>query len=109
MFMHEAQCSPDLELLMLKCTAFYLLRMFSAVFILAVYISPQANSATALGLLHDTISRQETAHPDVVFIVAGNFNHCNLKTALPRYYQHVSFLTRENSCLDQVCSSGRRA
>ncbi|KAI4873821.1 hypothetical protein NFI96_014420, partial [Prochilodus magdalenae] len=60
----EKHCSTDLELLMVKCRPFYLPREFSAVFILAVYIPPRANSATALGLLHDAISKQETAHPD---------------------------------------------
>ncbi|KAI4884158.1 hypothetical protein NFI96_005463 [Prochilodus magdalenae] len=80
----EKHCSTDLELLMVKCRPFYLPREFSAVFILAVYIPPRANSATALGLLHDAISKQETAHPDAVFIVAGDFNHCNLRTVPPQ-------------------------
>ncbi|KAI4886686.1 hypothetical protein NFI96_027635, partial [Prochilodus magdalenae] len=92
---------------MVKCRPFYLPREFSAVFILAVYIPPRANSATALGLLHDAISKQETAHPDAVFIVAGDFNHCNLRTVLPKYHQHVSFPTRENNILDQVYSNVR--
>ncbi|KAI4905610.1 hypothetical protein NFI96_003218 [Prochilodus magdalenae] len=103
----EKHCSTDLELLMVKCRPFYLPREFSAVFILAVYIPPRANSATALGLLHDAISKQETAHPDAVFIVAGDFNHCNLRTVLPKYHQHVSFPTRENNILDQVYSNVR--
>ena len=42
--------------------------------ILAVYIPPQANRTEALGLLH------ETTHPDAEFVVAGDFNHCNLRT-----------------------------
>ncbi|KAI4885591.1 hypothetical protein NFI96_030073, partial [Prochilodus magdalenae] len=92
---------------MVKCRPFYMPREFSAVFILAVYIPPRANSVTALGLLHDAISKQETAHPDAVFIVAGDFNHCNLRTAFPKYHQHVSFPTRENNILDQVYSNVR--
>ncbi|KAI4889410.1 hypothetical protein NFI96_034097 [Prochilodus magdalenae] len=103
----EKHCSTDIELLMVKCRPFYLPREFSAVFILVVYIPPRANSATALGLLHDAISKQETAHPDAVFIVCGDFNNCNLGTVLPKYHQHVSFLTRENNILDQVYSNVR--
>ncbi|CAG5968089.1 unnamed protein product [Menidia menidia] len=36
-------CSPDAELLLLKCRPFYLPREFSAVYICAVYIPPDAN------------------------------------------------------------------
>ncbi|KAI4904828.1 hypothetical protein NFI96_006812 [Prochilodus magdalenae] len=42
-----------------------------------------------------------------VFIVAGDFNHCNLRTVLPKYHQHVSFPKRENNILDQVYSNVR--
>ena len=95
---------------MVKCRPIYLPKEFSAVFILAVYIPPRGNSATALGLLHDAISKQETAHPDAVFIVASDFNHCNLRTVLPKYHQHVSFPTRDSNILDheggiQGCAS----
>ncbi|KAL6481971.1 hypothetical protein MHYP_G00100510 [Metynnis hypsauchen] len=102
-------CSADLELLMVKCRAFYTPREFSSVYILATYIPPRANSATALGLLHDVISKQEAAHPDAAFIVAGDFNHCNLRTVLPKCHQHVSFPTRESNILDQVYSNVRGA
>ncbi|KAK3568711.1 hypothetical protein QTP86_013879, partial [Hemibagrus guttatus] len=47
-------------------------RVFSPVFLLAVYIPPEADRVTALGILHNIISRQETAHPDAAFIVAGD-------------------------------------
>lgn len=39
------------------------------------------------------------------FIVASDFNHCNFKTVLPKYYQHVCFPTRESNTLDQVYSN----
>ncbi|XP_017571279.1 uncharacterized protein LOC108438167 [Pygocentrus nattereri] len=103
------QRQADLELLMVKCRAFYLPREFSSVYILATYILPRANSATALRLLHDAISKQETAHPDAAFSVAGDFNHCNLRTVLSKYHQHVSFPTRESNILDQVYSNVRGA
>ena len=40
----EKHCSADLELVMVKCRSFCLPREFSAVFILAVYIPPRANT-----------------------------------------------------------------
>lgn len=36
-------------------------------------------------------------------------HHCNLKTVLPKYYQHVSFPTRENNILDQVYNNVKGA
>ncbi|XP_037400811.1 uncharacterized protein LOC108414208 [Pygocentrus nattereri] len=44
-------------------------------------------AASALGKLHDVISALETAHPDAVFIIAGDFNQCNLRTVFPKYYR----------------------
>ena len=67
----EKHCSADIKVLMVKCRPFYLPREFSAVFLLAVYMLLWANRTTALGLLHDTISKHETTHPDAVFVVAG--------------------------------------
>ncbi|KAK0135720.1 hypothetical protein N1851_028397 [Merluccius polli] len=101
----EKHCSVDIEVLMVKCRPFYLPREFSAVFILVVYIPPRADRTAALGLLHDTISKHETTHPDAVLVVAGDFNHCNLRTVLPKYHQHVSFPTMDNNILDHVYSN----
>ncbi|KAM8763289.1 uncharacterized protein AB9X84_007718 isoform 1-T1 [Acanthopagrus schlegelii] len=101
----EKHCSVDTEVLMVKCRPFYLQREFSAVFVLAVYILPRANQTAVLRLLHDTISKQKTTHPDAVFVVAGDFNHFILRTVLPKYHQHVSYPTRDNKILDQVYSN----
>lgn len=76
-------CSIDVEILLLKCRPFYLPREFTAVFFLGVYIPPHANSAAALGTLYDAINTQENTHPDAVFIVAGDFNHCDVWTVMP--------------------------
>ena len=105
----ERHCSASVELLVVKCRPFYLPREFSAVFILAVYIPPRADSAAALGLLHDVISKQETGHPDAVFAVAGDFNHRNLKSVLPKFHQHMNFPTRDNNTLDHVYSNVKGA
>ncbi|KAK7888822.1 hypothetical protein WMY93_024382 [Mugilogobius chulae] len=105
----EKHCSADIELLMVKCRPFYLPREFSAVYLLSVYIPPRADHVTTLGTLYDVINQKETAHPDAVFIVAGDFNHCNLKGALPKYYHYVDFPTREENILDQVYSNVKNA
>ncbi len=64
--------------------------------------SPCANAKDALRELYSAISEQQTNNPDVFFIIASNFNHANLKTVLPKFYQHVNFSTRGNNTLDFV-------
>ncbi|KAK2875601.1 hypothetical protein Q8A73_024029 [Channa argus] len=105
----DEHCSPDVEFLLLKCRPYYLLREFTAVFFAAVYIPPRANSTAALSKLHDVISALEMAHPDAVFIVAGDFNQCSLRTVFPKYNQHVDIPTRDKNTLDHVYSNIRGA
>ena len=100
-------CSPDLEFLMLLCRPFWLPREFTAVNITAVYIPPQADTDRALRELYGSISEQETAHPEVAFIVAGDFNKANFKTIAPKFHQHINFNTRGDRVLDHCYSPFR--
>ncbi|MGL5101055.1 MAG: endonuclease/exonuclease/phosphatase family protein, partial [Plesiomonas sp.] len=95
-------CSANLEFLMVKCRPFYLPREFTSTIIKAAYIPPDADANLAMKELHVAISKQQTAHPEAAFIVAGDFNHSNLKTVLPKFHQHVSCHTRGNKTLDHV-------
>ncbi len=47
--------------------------------------------------------------PMAFFIIAGDFNHANLKTVLPKFYQHVNFATRGNNTLDFVYTTEKNA
>lgn len=67
----ERRCSSNLEYLMIKCRPFYLPREHSAVIVTAAYIPPDANAKLAMEELSSAISKQQTAHPDGLFIVAG--------------------------------------
>ncbi len=91
-------CSPDLEFHMLLCRPFWLPREFTAITITAVYIPPQANTDQAIKELYGNISEQETAHPDVAFVVTGDFNKANFRTITPKYFQHITI----NTCGDRV-------
>ncbi len=86
----------------------YLPREFTAIVIVAVYIPPCANTKDALRELYSAISEQQTNNPDGFFIVAGDFNHANLKTVLPKFYQHVNFAIRGNNTLDCLYNSETR-
>ncbi len=70
---------------------------FTAIVIVMVYIPPCANAKDALRELYSAISEQQTNNPDGFFIIAGDFNHANLKTVLPKFYQHVNFATKGNN------------
>ena len=81
-----SHCSPDLEYLTVKCRPFYLPLEFTGVMLTVVYIPLDANASLALGLLHNNISLQQNQHPDAVHIIAGDFNHVDLKSVLPKLY-----------------------
>ncbi len=102
-------CSPDLEFHMLLCRPFWLPREFTAIIITAVYIPPQANTDQALKELYRNISEQETAHPDVAFVVMGDFNKANFRTIAPEYFQHITINTRGDHALDHCYSHIRDA
>lgn len=101
----ERHCSPNVELIMVKCRPYYLPREFTSVIVTAVYTPPDANAKLAMEELHAAISKQQTTHPEAAFIVAGDFNHSNLKTVLPKFHQHVSCHTRGDKTLDHVYSN----
>ena len=98
----SSHCSQDLEYITVKCRPFHLAREHSAVYITVVYIAPDANASIALATLHDAISAQQSKHPHAVHITAGDFNRTNLKTVLPKLYQHVKCATRGDNTLDKV-------
>ncbi len=102
-------CSSLVEFMFVKCRPFYLPREFTAIVIVAVYIPPCANTKDALRELSSAISEQQTNNPDGFFIIAGDFNHANLKTVLPKFYQHVNFATRGNNTLDFVYTTENNA
>ena len=101
----DAHCSPDLEYLTIKCRPFYLPREFSAVMVTAVYIPPDDNANTALGILHGTISKQQSKYPDAAHILTGDFNHADLKLVLPKFTQHIKCATRGAKTLDKAYSN----
>lgn len=97
----NSHCSPNLEYVTVKCRPFYLPREFRVVMVTAVYIPPKANASLALESLYDTISEQQSKYPDAVHIVAGDFNHVDLKVALPRFHQRIKCATRAANTLDK--------
>lgn len=78
-------CSPDLEFIIFT----------------VVCIPPQANTEFAVAEQYETTT-VEFSSRGFVFVTAGDFNHANLKTVLPRFYQFLDLPTRGNNKLDHV-------
>ena len=93
-------CSRDLETITVDCRPFYSPREFASIVLMGVYIPPDASATSAMKLLAARVTATESAHPDSVVIVLGDFNHTNLKKFLPRYKQHVDCATRNDKTLD---------
>lgn len=70
----------------------------------AVYVPPDANAKAASSHLYSSISSQQSIYPDAVHIIAGDFNHADLKAVLPKFHQYVKCATRGDSTLDRVYS-----
>ena len=101
----SSHCSQDLEYLTVKCRPFHLAREHCAVLLTSVYIAPDANANNALATLHETITLQQRKYANAVHVVAGDFNHVDLKKVLPKLYQHVKCATRGKNTLDKVYSN----
>ncbi len=105
-------CSPLVEFMIIKCRPFYLPREYTAILHVAVYIPPSSNNnnrSEALNDLYQHISEQQTAHPDAFLILAGDFNHADLRSVFPKIHQHIDFPTRGKNTLDFVYTTQRGA
>lgn len=74
----------------------------SSIIITAVYVPPDATAKLAMKELCSAVNKLQTVHPDGAFIIAGDFNHANLRSVLPKFYQNVSCPTRGANTLDNV-------
>ena len=93
-------CSRDLETTTVDCRPFYSPREFASIVLMGVYIPPDAGATSAMKLLAARVTATESAHPDSIVIVLGDFNHTHFKKFLPRYKQHVDCATRNDKTLD---------
>jgi hypothetical protein len=101
----ERVATPDCELLCVGLRPYYLPREFSHVVLCVVYIPPSANEKAATESVYRTLSNQQARSPDALFLVTGDFNHCNLKSVMPTFQQYVNFATRKDKTLDLFYSN----
>ncbi len=60
----DVHCSESVEYLAVQCRPYYLLREFSVIIIIAVYIHPRAKAESALNELYETFMRLLTINPE---------------------------------------------
>ena len=94
-------CSENIELLCFSARPYYLPREFSNIFVMVVYIQPNANVDTAASKIQDVFSRIAASSPDSVQMVLGDFNSCDLRSVMPHFYQYVDIPTRGTRTLDK--------
>ena len=71
-------CSPEVEFLAIKCRPHFLVREFTSVVVVAVYIPPEACTGTALAVLYEALNSYQARDPTAALAVAGDFNKANL-------------------------------
>ena len=105
----KVHCCNDIELLSVSLRPFYLPREFQRVFVTVVYIQPNADSKAAADKIREVIQEQETACPDSIRLVMGDFNKCRLTGSLPNYRQYITCTTCNGNILDQCYGNIPRA
>ncbi|XP_077578764.1 uncharacterized protein LOC144200462 [Stigmatopora nigra] len=105
----EQFCTRNIELVAVSIRPFYIPREFSHVIIITVYIPPSADAAVARELLHTTLSRLQTSHPQSLLLISGDFNHAPLTSTLPTFTQYVKCCTREQKTLDLLYANTKEA
>lgn len=79
----ESNYSANMNYLMLKCRPFYFPRQFT-------FLWTRMNAKIAMENVCHVISKQQNLHPNVIFILTGDFNHSNLRNVFPKFHQDVS-------------------
>jgi hypothetical protein len=101
MTVKEKYCDPDIEAMVLTLRPYYLPREIPCINLFTIYIPPDANSSNACSTLRDMVDRRETATPEAVNIILGDFNRHPVKRHLTGYTQTVTCPTRGDAILDQ--------
>ena len=102
-------CTPDIEILSVVLRPFYLPREFPKITANIVYVPPDANYTEAVNVIADHVHRQQTACPDGVNFITGDFNDCNLSRVLPSFDQHINIPTRKDKILDHFYTNVKKS
>ena len=102
-------CCPDIELLAVGMRPYYVPREFSHIITILVYIPPKATAEVSCEVLHETVARIQTKHPEALVLISGDFNHVKLSSHLTGFTQFVNCPTRESKTLDLLYANVKDA
>ena len=102
-------CTPNIELAVVNMRPFFLPREFSNVFLITVYIAPDANYDMSIEILESTLTELIRRKPSALIIFAGDFNRCDADSAFPHFFQYVNKPTRGEAILDKLYCNAAHA
>ncbi|KAI4877950.1 hypothetical protein NFI96_008564 [Prochilodus magdalenae] len=105
----ERICCRDIELLAVSLQPYYMHRELSHGIAVCVYVPPRENAEIACVVIHATIARLQTQHPDAFITISGDFNHITLDPVLTAFHQYVDCPTRKNRTIDLLYANVKDA
>ncbi|XP_016522199.1 uncharacterized protein LOC107834813 [Poecilia formosa] len=105
----EKICTPDIEVLAVGLSPYYLPREFTSVIVFVVYIPPSGVAAAACDVINSTVAKLQTQHQDAFLAITGDFNHAPLDKTFNNFQQYVDCPTRDNKTLDLPYTNAKDA
>ena len=93
--MKQRLSTPELDLIKVSLRPRYLPREFGRVYVFDTLSAIKSGKTIA-----DAIYDLQLTAADAPCVLAGDFNHCDLRKIIPSLKQYVSFPTRKNSTID---------
>ena len=102
----QRMCTPELELISVSLRPRYLPREFGRIFVTVVYaaVYDSTSAARARKAIAAAVRDLQLISADAPCFVVGDFNHCDLRKALPSFRQFLTYPTREKNTID-LCAT----
>lgn len=68
--------------------------------VVVVYIPPRTTLDVACDVIHETVTRAQTLHPEAFTFITEDFNQAGLSAHLTGFVQYVDCPTRKNKAFD---------
>ena len=107
----QRMCTPELKLISVSLRPRYLPREFGRIFVTVVYaaVYDSTSAARAGKAISAAVRDLQLISADAPCFTVGDFNHCDLRKALPSFRQFVTCPTREKNMTDLCYGNVPRA
>ena len=98
----QRMCTPELKLISVSLRPKYLPREFGRIFVTVVYaaVYDSTSAARAGKAIAAAVRDLQLISADAPCFIVGDFNHCDLRNALPSFRQFVTCPTRVKNTND---------